>query len=124
MMKKGINESRKQMNAVEKVLDFIGKWFIIVIGITAGLGTFGDMFDISLRMWIIVFVTIISTGFFLMVSKRKHKRLITIITLLVLALVIVLLRKSLVNGIYSVANYVITVYNEYFGGEAMGYFDI
>ena len=123
-MKKGINESRKQMNAVEKVLDFIGKWFIIVIGITAGLGTFGDMFDISLRMWIIVFVTIISTGFFLMVSKRKHKRLITIITLLVLALVIVLLRKSLVNGIYSVANYVITVYNEYFGGEAMGYFDI
>lgn len=114
----------KTMSIKEKISDFIGKWIIIILGITASLGAFTNMFDISVRMFPVIVIIVVTSGMFLAVLKTKHRRIVIITLGILMVISVIVLRKALINGIYSVANDVINVYNMYFGGRQLAFFDV
>ena len=103
----------------EKVFDFIGKWIMIALGVIASLGAFVNMFDIPMFMPVVILMSMFFAGIFLAVSKadKKYKIIFHAAVFVVLAIVIVILRKQLATGIYSISNSIIDVYNNYFGGN-------
>lgn len=112
------------MSVAEKISDFIGKWIIVLLGVTVSIGAFVNMFDISVNMLVVAIVTAFISGIIILVSKLKRKRMIIIILGVIVALLVIFLRHALINGIYSVANSIISVYNEYFGGMGIAYFKV
>lgn len=112
------------MSGIEKVCDFIGKWIIIVFGVTVSLGAFTNMFEISASLLFVSIFTVLVSGILLAVSKMKHRKIVVIVFFLIMFLLIMFLRATLINGIYSVANSIIRAYNEYFGGNEIAFFDV
>ena len=110
---------------VEKTFDFIGKWIIVALGVIASLGAFVNMFDVPMYMPVMILMSILFAGIFLGISKtgKKCKIIFHILLVVILVATIVILRKQLIVGIYSISNSIIDVYNKYFGGD-IGFFKI
>ena len=102
-----------------KKVDFVGKWMIIALGVIASLGAFINMFDIPMHMPVVILASINFAGFFLAVSRthKEYKIIFYAAFFVILTMFIVILRKSLITGIYSISNNIIDVYNNYFSGN-------
>ena len=116
----------KIMNNIEKISDFIGKWILVILGVTASLGAFADVFQIPVSMPVVFAVAVTAPGILLAITKMKtkYRRIALIVLGIIMFISIIILRKTLVNGICSAANNVIKVFNEYFGGEGMAFYKI
>ena len=102
-----------------KKVDFVGKWMIIALGVIASLGAFINMFDIPMHMPVVILASINFAAIFLAVSRthKEYKIIFYAAFFVILIMFIVILRKSLITGIYSISNNIIDVYNNYFGGN-------
>ncbi len=113
------------MSVSEKIYDFIGKWIIIVLGITGSVFSFLSVFGIKIYAPAAILLTIVVTGVFLAVSKLKKgiRVAIRLLILAVLVILIILFRKALVIGICYASDNVIHAYNDYFSDNILGFYD-
>lgn len=116
----------KTMNYIEKISDFIGKWILVILGVTASIGAFADVFQIPVSMPVVFVVAVTASGVLLTITKMNaaYRKIAVFILGIILIISIIILRKTLVNGICSTANNIIKVYNEYLGGESIAFYRI
>lgn len=111
------------MKLKDKVTDFIGKWIIILLGLTS-IFAFVDGFEIQCNIFVILLVMLLSSGVFLALFQMKHKGIVMIVIGVVFAIVVLMVHRTLISGIYSIANVIIKQYRIYFSANDIALFGI
>lgn len=121
----GKTRSMRMSEKILKLFDFIGKWSIITLGITASLFSFLSVFEISVFTPAAILFIMAATGVFLLVSKLPKPLRISLRAVLFVTWLLLLffLRKALKVGICYASDAVIHVYNVYFEDTLIGFYD-
>lgn len=114
------------MDNLSKITDFLGKWFLIALGVIVGIFSFVQSFNIKVNAGIIIMVAVFFAAIFLgvLISKKKFKIFFVFGLFFALILFSLINAKALINGIYSISNSIIEIYGEYYGKDGVVLYDL